>query len=46
MKSLIKISNKFIFMTAFVALISSNIIVTSGSFFLFGEPKCPKSLIK
>jgi cyclic lactone autoinducer peptide len=31
---------------AFAFLITAGGIAKSGSFFLFGEPKCPKSLLK
>jgi cyclic lactone autoinducer peptide len=46
MKTLFKYSNKVIYIVALFMLISSTAIASSGSLFMFGEPKCPKSLIK
>ena len=41
-----KISNVMFSAIAFTFVIAAGEIAKSGSFFLFGEPKCPKSLLK
>lgn len=41
-----RISNCMFSAMAFVFVAAAGQIVKSGSFFLFGEPKCPKSLLK
>lgn len=46
MKIYRKISNVIFSVMAFTFVIAAGEIVKSGSFFLFGELKCPKSLLK
>ena len=41
-----KVSNVMYSALAFTFVITAGEIAKSGSFFLFGEPKCPKNLLK
>lgn len=46
MRAYKKFGNVMISALAFTFVAIAGEIVKSGSFFLFGEPKCPKSLLK
>ena len=46
MRAYQKISNCMFSIMAFTFVIAAGEIAKSGSFFLFGEPKCPKCLLK
>lgn len=45
MKAFAKLSNTICCLFAFTFVLASNTITKAGSFFFFGEPKCPKSLL-
>jgi cyclic lactone autoinducer peptide len=46
MRAYQKISSIMFSAMAFTFVVAAGQIANSGSFFLFGEPKCPKSLLK
>jgi len=46
MKAYQKLGNVMLSVLAFTFVAAAGEIAKSGSFFLFGEPKCPKSLLK
>jgi cyclic lactone autoinducer peptide len=46
MKIYQKLGNAMLSVMAFTFVAAAGEIVKSGSFFLFGEPKCPKCLLK
>ena len=46
MKSFFKSTNFSVYLVGLLLLASTEAISKSGSFFFFGEPKCPKCLLK
>lgn len=46
MKIYQKVNKVMLSVLAFTFVIAAGEIAKSGSFFLFGEPKCPKNLLK